>query len=71
VIVKSGGREPPERTLLEAAALAAYFSKARDEAGVDVEMSRRVLVRRVPGGPPGLVTYRAERTLRVAPRAPW
>jgi hypothetical protein len=25
----------------------------------------------VPGGPPGLVTYRAERTLRVAPRRPW
>jgi predicted ribosome quality control (RQC) complex YloA/Tae2 family protein len=71
VIVKSSGREVPEQTLLEAAALAAYFSKGRDEAGVDVEIARRALVRRVPGGPPGLVTYRAERTLRVAPRAPW
>jgi predicted ribosome quality control (RQC) complex YloA/Tae2 family protein len=71
VIIKSGGRAVPERTLLEAAALAAYFSKGRDEAGVDVEIARRALVRRVPGGPPGLVTYRAERALRVAPRAPW
>jgi predicted ribosome quality control (RQC) complex YloA/Tae2 family protein len=70
VIVKSGGREVPEQTLLEAAALAAYFSKGRDEAGVDVEIARRALVRRVPGGPPGLVTYRAERAVRVAPRAP-
>jgi predicted ribosome quality control (RQC) complex YloA/Tae2 family protein len=70
VIVKSAGREVPERTLLEAAALAAYFSKGRDEAGVDVEIARRALVRRVPGGPPGLVTYRAERAVRVAPRAP-
>jgi predicted ribosome quality control (RQC) complex YloA/Tae2 family protein len=71
VIVKSGGRDVPEQTLLEAAALAAYFSKGRDEAGVDVEIARRALVRRVPGGPPGLVTYRAERAVRVAPRAPW
>jgi predicted ribosome quality control (RQC) complex YloA/Tae2 family protein len=71
VIVKSGGRDVPEQTLLEAAALAAYFSKARDEAGVDVEIARRALVRRIPGSPPGLVTYRAERAVRVAPRAPW
>jgi predicted ribosome quality control (RQC) complex YloA/Tae2 family protein len=71
VIIKSGGRAVPERTLLEAAALAAYFSKGRDSAGVDVEVARRALVRHVPNGPPGLVTYRAERTVRVAPRAPW
>ncbi|MFL5804461.1 MAG: NFACT family protein [Roseiflexaceae bacterium] len=70
VIVKSGGRAVPEQTLLEAAALAAYFSKGRDEAGVDVEIARRTRVRRVPGGPPGLVTYRADRAVRVAPYAP-
>ena len=70
VIIKSGGREVPDRTLLEAAGLAAYFSKARHEAAVEVEVSRRSLVRRVPHGPAGLVTYRAERTVRVAPRAP-
>ncbi len=70
VIVKSGGRAVPEATLVEAAALAAYFSKARDEPAVDVDISRRSLVRRVAGGPPGLVTYRAERTIRVAPRRP-
>jgi hypothetical protein len=28
-------------------------------------------VRKIPGGPPGLVSYRAERTMRVAPRKPW
>jgi predicted ribosome quality control (RQC) complex YloA/Tae2 family protein len=61
----------PETTLEEAAGLAAYFSQARDEASVDVDICRRSLVRKIPGGPPGLVTYRAERTLRVAPRRPW
>ena len=71
VIVRAPGREPPERTLEEAAGLAAYFSQARDDAAVEVDICRRALVRKIPGGPPGLVTYRAERTLRVAPRKPW
>lgn len=71
VIVRSSGREVPEQTLREAAGLAAYFSRVRAEALVDVDLSRRSLVRKVAGGPPGLVTYRAERTLRVAPLPPW
>ncbi len=71
VIVRTGGREVPEGTLREAAGLAAYFSRARGEAMVDVDLSRRSQVRKVPGGPLGLATYRAERTLRVAPRPPW
>jgi predicted ribosome quality control (RQC) complex YloA/Tae2 family protein len=70
VIVRGGGREVPESTLERAAGLAAYFSQARDEAAVEVDVCRRALVRRVPGGPTGLVTYRAERTLRVAPAKP-
>lgn len=71
VIVRGEGREVPERTLAEAGGLAAYFSKQRDEAAAEVELCRRSVVRRIPGGSPSLVTYRAERTLRVAPRAPW
>lgn len=70
VIVRSSGRELPEATLERAAGLAAYFSQARDEAAVEVDLCRRALVRKVAGGPPGLVTYRAERTLRVAPQKP-
>ncbi|MGQ9927920.1 MAG: Rqc2 family fibronectin-binding protein [Chloroflexaceae bacterium] len=70
VIVRSGRRPVPETTLLEAAGLAAYFSPARAEPAVEVDVCRRALVHKLPGGPPGLVTYRAERTLRVAPRAP-
>jgi predicted ribosome quality control (RQC) complex YloA/Tae2 family protein len=70
VLVKSGGADVPERTLVQAAGLAAWFSAARGDAAVEVDVARRRLVRRVPGGPPGLVSYRAERTLRVAPRGP-
>ncbi len=71
VIIKSGGREVPERTLLEAAGLAAFFSARRTDASVEVEIAPRRQVRRVRGGPAGLVTYHAERALRVAPRPPW
>jgi predicted ribosome quality control (RQC) complex YloA/Tae2 family protein len=71
VIIRSGGREVPEQTLREAAGLAAHFSQARNDAAVEVDIARRALVRKIPGGPVGLVSYRAERTLRVAPLPPW
>jgi predicted ribosome quality control (RQC) complex YloA/Tae2 family protein len=70
VIVKSGGREVPEPTLQQAAALAAYFSQARGEPAVEIDIARRSQVRHIPDGPAGLVTYRAERTIRATPRAP-
>ena len=70
VIVKSGGRPVPERTLLEAAELAAHYSQARDESAVEIDIAPRSQVRRMPGGPPGLATYHAERTIRAAPRPP-
>jgi predicted ribosome quality control (RQC) complex YloA/Tae2 family protein len=72
VIVRSDSKgDVPEQTLQEAAGLAAYFSPLRHENAADVEISRRRRVRKVPGGTPGLVTYQAERTLRVAPLPPW
>lgn len=71
VIIRCDGREPPVATLDEAASLAAYFSQARSEAAVEIDLCRRALVRKRPGGPPGLVIYHAERSLRATPRPPW
>lgn len=71
VIIKAGQCDVPERTIEEAAALAAYYSSQRASASVEVEIARRRHVRKVRGGPPGLVTYQAERAVRVAPRPPW
>jgi len=71
VIIRSSGQKIPEATLHEAAGLAAYFSRARHEQVVDVDIAPRSAVRRVSGGPAGLVTYQARQTLLVAPRAPW
>ena len=70
VIIKNGGREVPETTLHEAAALAAYHSQARAEPAVEIDIARRGGVRRIPNGPVGLVSYQAERTIRAVPHAP-
>ncbi|MGQ9826538.1 MAG: Rqc2 family fibronectin-binding protein [Roseiflexus sp.] len=71
VIIKAGRCDVPESTIEEAAALAAYYSSQRAAASVEVEIARRRYVRKVRGGPQGLVTYQAERAVRVAPRPPW
>ena len=68
VVIKSGPGDVPASTLLEAAALAAYYSSARHDAAVEVDVARRRNVRRVSGGPPGLVTVRSDQTVRVAPQ---
>jgi len=67
VIVQTGGREVPEEVLQKAAQLAAYYSRARDEARVPVAHTRRRYVRKVKGPHPGLVTYRGERIVWVKP----
>jgi predicted ribosome quality control (RQC) complex YloA/Tae2 family protein len=36
---------------------------------VEVDVTRRRYVKKIPGGAPGLVRYANERTLRVTPRA--
>ena len=69
VIVKSGGRPIDPAILRRAAAMAAYYSAGRDEAAVDIDVCRRTGVRKIKGGPPGLVSYHAESTIRVAPSA--
>jgi predicted ribosome quality control (RQC) complex YloA/Tae2 family protein len=68
VVIKSGGAEVPEETLRQAAQLAARYSSARGEAGVDVAYTRRRYVRQIKGAGPGMVTYRREQNIRVTPR---
>ena len=68
VVIRSGGRPVSEETLALAARLAAYYSARREESRVQVDYTARRYVRRIPGGRPGMVTYREEQTLNVAPR---
>ncbi len=70
VIVRAEGESPSEQTIQLAAGLAAYFSKRRSERNVEVDYTQRRHVRRIPGAPPGLVTYRQERTVLAVPINP-
>lgn len=69
VVIQSDS-DVPDRTLEQAAGLAAYFSGARASTSVEVIVTQRRYVRKIAGGPPGLVNYRNERTVRAAPLAP-
>lgn len=69
-ILVTGGRRAPENAVERVAALAAWYSAARNESKVAVDVTERRYVRPIPGGGPGQVTYRNERTLTVAP-ADW
>lgn len=68
VLLVSEGRQVPPRAILEAAELAAHFSRARQDAQVDVSYAAQRFVHRLPGGGPGMVTLRRESVVRVAPR---
>lgn len=72
VVVLSNGVNLPQTTLEFAASLAAYFSQARAESGVDVIYAPRKNVHRVrgAGAHPGLVTVRQEQVVRVRPIPP-
>lgn len=58
--------EEPE-TIEAAAALAAWYSAAREGGSVEVDVAPRRHVRKIKGAGPGMVTYRNERTIRVQP----
>jgi len=60
--------EDPEDTIEMAAALAGWYSGARDSGSVEVDVAKRRHVRKIKGGGPGMVTYRNERTILVKPQ---
>ena len=70
VIIKSGGRSVPERTIIQAARLAAGYSAARYDTRVPVDVVPRKRVRRQKGAKarPGMVVYTGARTVWVKPQ---
>lgn len=57
VIVKSDGKELPDRTFEEAASLAAYYSKGRDQDKVEIDYVQKKEVKKPAGSKPGFVVY--------------
>lgn len=60
-------REFTEQTLLEAAHLAAFFSRAQHGSGVPVDYTLIKHVKKPNGAKPGYVIYEQQRTLYVTP----
>ncbi len=65
VVIRS--KEPAAETILEAAKLAAYFSKARDSSAVPVDYTRVRYVKKPNGAKPGFVIYENQQTVYVTP----
>ena len=68
VIVCAEGREVPDRTLEQAAELAAWHSQARDSANVPVDYTLIRYVKKPQGAAPGRVIYTDYQTAYVTPR---
>lgn len=69
-VIITENRTPDEQTLLEAAQLAAFHSRARDSAQVPVDYTQIRYVSKPSGAKPGMVIYKNNKTLYVAPCIP-
>ena len=67
VIVKSKGTEMPDRVYEEAAALAAYYSRGRDQEKVEIDYIEKKHVKKVNGAAPGFVIYHTNYSMNIAP----
>jgi len=67
VILCTGGTQPDEASLAEAAMLAAYYSQAKDGANVPVDYTPVKYVKKPAGARPGFVIYETCRTTYVTP----
>ena len=70
-IIKLGqDKEVPHTVILEAAAIAAYYSQGRESSNVPVDYTQVKNVRKPNGAKPGMVIYDFYNTVYVHPKAP-
>ena len=67
VILCTGGTEPDEQSLMEAASLAAYFSQAQGSTKVPVDYTPVKFVKKPAGAKPGMVVYTTYQTMLADP----
>ena len=67
VILCTGGAEPDEQSLMEAASLAAYFSQAQGSTKVPVDYTPVKFVKKPAGAKPGMVVYTTYQTMLADP----
>lgn len=67
VIVKTEGKELPDRTFEEAGHLAAHYSKASNQEKVEIDYIQRKHVKKVAGAMPGFVIYHTNYSMSISP----
>ena len=70
IIRTQGGKDVPDSTILEAAQIAAYYSKAQNSSKVPVDYTVVKNVKKPNGAKPGMVIYDHYNTLYVDPKCP-
>ncbi|MGI6053325.1 MAG: Rqc2 family fibronectin-binding protein [Clostridium sp.] len=70
VIVKSEGKELPDRVFEEAASLAAYYSKGRSSEKTEIDYIQKKHVKKVAGAAPGFVIYHTNYSMMATPEIP-
>lgn len=66
-IIVSEGKEIPDNTIVEAATLAAYCSKARNGTKIPVDYTKVRFVKKPNGAKPGMVIFTNNKTILVNP----
>lgn len=67
VIVKSGGKELPDSVFEAAAALAAHYSKARNQEKVEVDYTLKKNLKKPNSAKPGFVIYHTNYSMVISP----
>ena len=67
VVVKAGGDELPDTTFEDAARLAAYYSKNRNSAKVEIDYVEKKHVKKPSGAKPGFVVYYTNYSMSIEP----
>lgn len=67
VIIRTNGKEVPDRTYEEAGQLAAYYSKSRNADKVEIDYIEKKHVKKTAGGKPGFVIYHTNYSLLASP----
>lgn len=67
VVLLTGGRDVPDRAFEEAAALAAFYSKGKNQEKVEIDYLKRKDVKKPSGAKPGFVVYYTNYSMAIAP----
>ncbi len=67
VIVKTQGNDLPDNTFEEAASLAAYYSKGRNQEKVEIDYVEKKHLKKPSGAKPGFVIYHTNYSMAIKP----